>query len=127
MAVSDPYPARSYWEGSGLARLIGGFLAGPAAFGISLMANYSLVKPACAAGSTLVLTAVSVGALAVTCAGALVSWRCWQQLHDLGTTEGGRIVDRSYFIAVTGMVLNGFFVLLIAVMIVPHYVLSPCE
>ena len=127
MAVSNPYPARSYWEGGGLVALIAGFLAGPAAWGLSLMANYSLVKPACAAGSTVVLTAISISALAVTCAGAAISWRCWLKLRGVGTTGGGRIVDRSYFAALVGMVLNSFFVLLIAVSVVPHYVLSPCE
>jgi hypothetical protein len=127
MAVSEPYSARSYWEAGGLAALVGAFLAGPAAWGLNLMVNYSLVKPACAAGSPLVLTAVSVAALAVTCAGAVGSWRCWLKLRDVGTTEGGRIVDRSYFVALAGIVLNLFFVLLISVSVVPHFVLSPCE
>ena len=127
MAVTDPFPARNYWEGAGLALLIGGFLAGPTAWGLNLMVNYSLVKPACAAGSPVILTVVSLAALAVTAAGALVSWRCWRRLQDGATTEGGRIVDRSYFVAVAGMVLNLFFILLIAVTIVPHYVVSPCE
>ena len=127
MAVTDPYPARTYRDGSGLALLLGGFLAGPVAFGLNLMVNYSLVQPACAAGSPFVLTAVSLGALAATCTGAGISWRCWQQLRQFGTIEGGRTVDRSYFVALTGTVLNGFFVLLIAVMAVPHFVVSPCE
>ena len=127
MAVIEPFPARSYWDGAGLALLIAGFLAGPTAWGLNLMVNYSLVKPVCAAGSPWVLTAVSAAALGTTCAGAIVSWRCWLRLRDDGNTEGARTVDRSYFIAVTGMVLNAFFILLITVSIVPHYVVSPCE
>jgi hypothetical protein len=127
MAVTEPFPARSHWEGAGLAMLIGGFLAGPAAWGLNLMVNYSLVKPACAAGSAFILTVVSLIALAVTGAGGLVSWHCWQQLRAGGTGAGGRIVDRSYFVALVGVALNLFFVLLIAVSTVPHFVLSPCE
>jgi hypothetical protein len=127
MAVSEPFAARHHWDGAGLAMLVGAFLAGPAAWGFNLLVNYSLVKPACAAGSPFLLTAVSVAALAVTIAGAMVSWRCWLGLREAGTTEGGRVADRSYFLAVTGMVLNGFFVLLIAISTVPHFVVSPCE
>jgi len=127
MAVIEPFPARSYWDGAGLAMLVGGFLAGPTAWGLNLMVNYSLVKPACSAGSPWVLTVVSVVALVTTCAGALVSRRCWLRLRDGGNAQGGRTIDRSYFIALAGMVLNVFFVLLIAISIVPHYVVSPCE
>ena len=127
MAVTGPLDARSHWEGAGLAMLIVGFLAGPAAWGLNLMVTYSLVKPACAAGSPFMLTAVSIGALAATVAGAVVSWRCWLRLRTAGTTEGGRIVDRSRFLALSGLVLNLFFVLLIVVTAVPHFVLSPCE
>src|SRR5687767_13510588 len=109
MAVSEPLPARQHWDGAGLAMLVGAFLAGPSAWGLNLLLNYSLVKPACAAGSVFVLTAVSVAAILMTIAGGFVSWRCWLGLRESGTTEGGRVVDRSYFLAVTGMVLNAFF------------------
>lgn len=127
MAVTDLLPARSHWDGAGLAMLVGGFLAGPAAWGLNLMVNYSLVKPVCATGSPFILTAVSIAALALTLTGAFASWRCWLRLRDAGTGEGGKVVDRSYFLALTGMVLNMFFVLLIAVSTVPHFVVSPCE
>jgi hypothetical protein len=127
MVVTNPFPAREYWDGAGLAMLLGGFLAGPTAWGVNLMVNYSLVKPACSAGSSLILTVVSLLAIAATSGGALVSWHCWRRLRHGGTTEGGQVVDRSYFIAVMGMVLNLFFVLLLVVSTVPHVVLSPCE
>ena len=123
----EPFAARSHWDGAGLAMLVGGVLAGPSAWGLNLMANYSLVKPACAAGSSSVLTAVSIGALGATIAGMALSWRCWRRLRDGGTIAGGRVVDRSYFLAVVGVILNAFFVLLIGVSAVAQFVVSPCE
>jgi len=127
MAVVEPLAARSHWDGAGLAMLLGAVLAGPAAWGLNLMVNYSLVKPACAAGSSFVLAAVSMGAVGASVAGIVLSWRCWRRLRHAGTTEGGRVVDRSYFLALLGVVLNAFFVLLISVSAVALFVVSPCE
>jgi hypothetical protein len=122
-----PAAAESEWDQRGLVLLLAGVFAGPAAWGFHLMIAYSLVKPACAAGAPYILTIVTAAAVLVTAAGLAASWRCWDRLRHAGAPEGGTTIDRSYFLAVAGLVLNTFFLLLLAVSLVPQVVLSPCE
>ena len=123
----DSTPARQYWDDIGLVKLLTGVFAGPLAWGLNLEVNYSLVKWACASGRVPLLTLVSIVALIVVMAGFALSWRCWRELDDRARLHGGRVVDRSYFLAVSGLGLNALFALLIATSMSLHGIVSPCE
>jgi hypothetical protein len=125
MAV-ETYVSREYWEERGLALLWFAFLAGPAALFANLFAGYALVKWACASGHTLVLTAIDIAMLGLALAGAWVGWWCRERLRD-ATEHGGRIIDRSYFLAIVGVGLGLVNALLILMQAYPHLILSPCE
>jgi len=125
MAV-ETYPSRDYWEQRGLALLWFAVLAGPAALFANQLAGYALVKWACASGHTFVLTAIAVAMLGVALAGAWVGWRCRERLRD-ATEYGGRIIDRSYFLAIVGIGLALVNALVIVMQAYPHFLLSPCE
>lgn len=125
MAVDaqEPY---AYWEHRGLMLLWFAVLAGPLAVALNMGAGYALVKWSCATGHAGVLTAISAAALAVALAGAWAGWRCREQLRD-ATEYGGRIVDRSYFVALVGIGLSLLTALVVVMQAYPHFVLSPCE
>jgi hypothetical protein len=125
MAV-ETYPSRDYWEQRGLALLWFAVLAGPAALFANLFAGYALVKWACASGHAFVLTAIDIAMLALALAGAWVGWTCRVRLRD-ATEYGGRIIDRSYFVAIVGIGLALINALLIVMQAYPHFILSPCE
>ena len=125
MAV-DTYPSGEYWEQRGLALLWFAVLAGPGALFANLFAGYALVKWACASGHTFLLTAISVAALGLSLAGAWVGWTCRERLRN-ATEYGGRIIDRSYFLAIVGIGLALVNALLIVMQAYPHFLLSPCE
>ena len=101
-------------------------LAGPAAIFANQFAGYALVKRACASGHTYVLTGIAVAMLGLAVAGACVGWACRARLRD-ANEYGGRIIDRSYFLAIVGIGLALVSTLLIALQAYPHFVLSPCE
>jgi hypothetical protein len=120
------HEARTYWEDRGLLLLWIAALAGPAAWTFNQLVGYALVKPSCAGGSSLLLTLIAAAALAVTVGGTWIGWSCLARLR--GATEtGGRIEDRSYFLAVAGIALNALIGLLIVTAAVATFVLSPCE
>ena len=125
MAV-ETYPRRDYWEQRGLALLWFAVLAGPAAVATNQFAGYVLVKWACASGHTAVLTGIAIGTLALALAGAWVGWTCLTRLRE-GTESGGRIIDRSYFVAIVGIGLALITAFLIVMQAYPHFILSPCE
>jgi len=125
MAV-ETYRSRDYWEQRGLALLWFAVLAGPAALFANQFAGYALVKWACASRRTYVLTGIAIVMLGVALAGAWVGWMCRSRLRD-ATESGGRIIDRSYFVAIVGIGLALITAFLIVMQAYPHFILSPCE
>jgi hypothetical protein len=118
--------ARTYWERSGLWLLWIAVLSGPAAWAFNQLVGYALVKPSCAGGSLLPLTLVSAIALAIAAAGLSIAWSSLVKLRGAEET-GGRLEDRSYFMALGGVALNLLLGLLIATAAISPLFLSPCE
>jgi hypothetical protein len=118
--------AQSYWEHVGLMRLVGGFLLAPFAWLVDLQVSYAMVKWACENDRRDLLLLMPLGSLAMVGAATWLVWSCWTKLQG-ADEEGGRMEDRSYFIAVSALALNAVFALLILTSIAPRYFLSPCE
>jgi hypothetical protein len=119
--------ARPYWDDVGLVKLLGGVVIGPVAWGLNLQINYSLVKWACASGVPATLPMFSALALALVSCGVVVSWRCMSRLRGRADLNGSRVIDRSYFLAVTGLALSALCALLIVTSGALHLIVSPCE
>ena len=115
-----------YWDHRGALVLWTAVLLGPAAGALDMFINYALVKPVCANGNKALLTLVSVGALIVVGFGAWIAWTCLTRLRE-ATDEGGRTIDRSYFMALGAMALNVMMGILIGTIAVHQFILSPCE
>jgi hypothetical protein len=124
--VVDTERHYGYWEQRGLLLLWFALLAGPAAVALNMLVGYALVKWVCASGHKNVLTLISIGTVVLAVAGAWVAWTCRQQLRD-ANEHGGRIIDRSYFVAIVAMGLATINALLIVMQAFPRFVLSPCE
>lgn len=95
-----------------MKRLAFAFFAGPVALLIDQGLGYPLVKPACAAGTQMMLVAVSALALVVALSGALAG--------------RARLADRP-FVATIGIGLNVLVAGFIVFATIPQFVLSPCE
>jgi uncharacterized membrane protein (DUF4010 family) len=117
---------RRYWQGAGLALLWFAVLAGPVAMAVNQFMGYVLVKWVCASGHKNLLTAISLATLLLATTGAWVGWTCRERVRD-AKEHGGRIVDRSYFVAIVAVGLAAITALLIVLQAFPRFVLSPCE
>jgi hypothetical protein len=115
-----------YWDHRGAVLLWIAVLLGPAAGALDMFISYAMVKPVCASGNTGLLTLISFGALAVVVGGAWLARSCRSRLRD-ATEEGGRTIDRSYFMATGALALNVVIGILIVTIAVHQFVLSPCE
>ena len=125
MAVTES-ARRSYWEGRGLLWLWASMLAGPFAWVFDQGLSYPSVKPSCFNASEAPLLVIAALSLAIAAAGASIGWWCLQQVRD-GRDDGGRVVDRSYFMAVVAIGFNVLIALLIVTATAPIFLLSPCE
>ncbi len=121
------HEARSYWEDQGLLLLIGGLLLAPFAWLFEMQVSYAMVKWACEHDRRGLIMAMPVGSLTLVGLAAWMSWSCWTKLRGAAREEGGRMEDRSYFLALAGLAMSAIFALLILVSVTPRIVLSPCE
>jgi hypothetical protein len=119
--------AQDYWENRGLLLLWTSMLAGPVAFGLNLQIGYALVKWACSREQAFVLTVVAAVTFAAAIAGAALGWSCFGEVRSEADEQGGRVIDRSYFMALVAIGLNLLLALLIATSAVHQFIVSPCE
>jgi hypothetical protein len=119
--------ARTYWEAQGLMLLWASVLLAPSALILDLGIGYPLVKWTCANGASGVLVLISAASLLTTAAGVWLGSSLLQRLRGIATDDGGRQVDRSYFLAVLGIGLNILSALVILAAAIPQLIVNPCE
>lgn len=110
-----------------LALAAGAFLA-PMAWALQLQINYSLTQTVCENGQEWMLHLVSLAALFLAAAGAAIAWWTWSRLTSGSTLEGEdpRRAGRR-FVALGGLGLSLFFLLVIVAMDLPNWWLSACH
>ena len=116
-----------YGERKRLGLLAAAFLAGPLAWSINQGLGYAVIKPVCADRATYVLWLIALGTFALAATGVLGGWHCLRAAGAGAVEDGGRAVDRSYFLAGLAIAFNGLIALLILTSVIPQFLLSPCE
>jgi hypothetical protein len=106
---------------------VGLVLAAPVAWFVQMQTNYTLVGWACAHGSSLVLHAVTVLALAASAGAGLAAWRAWRRFGVEGDDAGGDPAARSRFMAATAALTSAMFFLVILAQGIAPVIQSPCQ
>jgi hypothetical protein len=107
--------------------LWGGLFAGPVAFLLNLQVSYMLVPWACSTGHHFVLYLAMLGASLISALGGLGAWRGWQQMGKGWPDGSGGTGSRNRFMAVMGITLSIFFLLIILAQGIPNFILNPCQ
>lgn len=134
-----PAPYRGH---VGLSTLWFGLLAPPAAWSIQIVVSYSLASLVCFphdtplaapvfTGTWWILLAINAAALAATVAAILVAYRAWHaSLRDRPSDSAASALEsgagRSRFMAISGILLGGGFVVLSIFMISTLFVVPLC-
>jgi hypothetical protein len=114
-------------SGPGLASLFVGVLIAPVTWAIQMQLNYTLVRRGCIDGSSLALSLVASVSLLITVIGAAISWHSLQQAKQELPTESGGLRNRSQFMAILGLMMNGLFFLVILAQGIATGVFHPCQ
>ena len=114
-------------SGPSLASLFTGVLISPVTWAIQMQLNYTLVRRGCIDSSSLALSLVSVVSLVITVIGAAISWHNLQQSKQELPTEAGGLRNRSQFMAILGLMMNGLFFLVILAQGIATRVFHPCQ
>jgi hypothetical protein len=117
-SIPDAREIRSLWIG---------LLVPPLACLANLEITYALVPTACSTGNMTPVHLVNLVYLLVAAWAGLVAWRWWDAVGKAWpNAEGGRPA-RTRFLAGVGVLVSGYFVLVIIGMWIPDFVLHPCQ
>jgi hypothetical protein len=104
-----------------------GLLLAPIAFLINLELAYALVPTACSSRNEVPVHLVHLACLLLTIYGLMTAWRSWKVTGATWPGEQGDPLSRSRFMALTGMLVSGMFLLVIVAQWIPTFVLDPCQ
>ena len=117
-AVPDASHIRALWIG---------LLLAPVAFLINLEVAYAFVPAACSARNELPIHLTHLACLLLTLFGLLTAWRSWKLTGAAWPGEQGDPLARSRFMAGTGLLVSGMFLLVVVAQWIPSLVLDPCQ
>jgi hypothetical protein len=103
-----------------------GILIGPISWALDQQISYSLVAHSCSTGHFYLMHVFTAVFLLLALSGALVAVANLGRTRE-ATIEGGRVADRSRFMAVVGVGASLGWAILIIAMAVPRFILSPCD
>jgi hypothetical protein len=112
---------------TGIAGLAYGFVGAPLSALIMQAVGYASVQWACGHNNTITVQVVPVIFLLLALIGLWLSWRDWSSVGRLTRAEGPTISERTRFVALSGLILSAFSVVLILAMWIPMIVFDPCQ
>jgi hypothetical protein len=116
--LNPPLPLFAQWYG---------VLVGPLVFGFDLVVSYALVPHACSTGHWYVLHAMTVACLLVIFSGWFTSWALLRRIPRDMPERGDKLMSRARFMALAGLMLSGFSIVLVIANELPRFLMSPCD
>lgn len=107
-------------------RLMFIFFAPPAAWVIQLVVGYGLVSLACISGSKSAFYGLSIAVGAVVLAAGLLSFAAWRRRGERDGDHLSASAPPQDFVALMGVLLAAFFLLLIVATLLYGIPLNPC-
>jgi len=104
-----------------------GVLGPPIVWFIFLQVNYILATSACLRTRNSALAAVAAAAILLSAAAGVAAWRSWRTAGASSETEQGGLVVINRFIALLGLGMSAFFILLLIASAIPIFVFQTCE
>jgi len=104
-----------------------GITAGPIAWAIELTVSYAIVKRVCASRNDVVLHLITILSLAIVAGGGLLSGNAYQRTAQDRPTDGSSPRQRARFMAILGLALSGFFLVVIIASALPNWVIDACQ
>jgi hypothetical protein len=101
-------------------------LLGPVASLTNLTVSYALVPEACERGTKLALHLSALVCFAACLGGALLAWRIAMSFVPQGPVPD-RMIERTRWLAIAGVVLCVFSALVIVAMEIPNVILRSCD
>ena len=112
---------------TGIAGLAYGLLGAPLSALIMQAVAYAGVQWACGHNNPILVHLIPVMFLLLAVIAVWLCWRDWSTVGRITRAEGQTVIDRTRFIALSGLILSAFSVVLILGMWLPMIVFDPCQ
>jgi hypothetical protein len=107
-----------------------GILGAAGSWALHLVVNYALVPAACSAGMSFLMYLNIPIFLGVALFAGFLSWRGWASVRGMDPENGNGerlMVHRVRFMALSGLAMSAFFLMVIIAQSVPIIIQDPCE
>jgi hypothetical protein len=111
----------------GVAGLAYGFVGAPLAALYMQAIAYAGVQWSCGHRNPITVHVIPVVFLLLGVIALWLSWRDWTVVGRLTRAEGATLSERTRFLAISGLLLSGFSVVLILALWLPMFVFNPCQ
>jgi hypothetical protein len=111
----------------GIAGLAYGLVGAPTCALIMQAVAYNGVHWACGHNNIILVHLVPVVFVLFAVVGVWLAWRDWNLVGRLSRADGPTVADRTRFIALSGLILSSFSVVLILAMWLPLVIFDPCQ
>ena len=103
------------------------FIAGPAIVAAEQQANFVLVRQACSMQRNVALYVVTIVAMLLTIATAMIALSIWRRAGAAWPTEESDLANRIRFISVLGILSSGMSFLVILAQGIATVNFDPCQ
>jgi hypothetical protein len=111
----------------GIFGLMYGAIAGPLAALYMQAIAYAGVQWACGHRNPITVHVIPVVFILLGVIAVWLSWRDWNAVGRITRAEGATISDRTRFVALSGLMLSSFSVVLMLALWLPMIVFNPCQ
>lgn len=124
---SEPPALSRFDRWPGILGLAYGLVGAPLSALLMQVSAYAGVQWACGHGTVAVVHIIPAIFIALAGAAAWISWRDWTTVGRIGRAENATITDRTRFVAVAGIVLSLYSIVIILAMWLPLVIFDPCQ
>src|SRR3954471_7296870 len=112
---------------TGIAGLVYGFVGAPLSALYMQVSAYAGVQWSCGHRNPITVHLVPVIFLLLAVIALWLSWRDWTAVGRLTRAEGATITERTRFVALSGVILSAFSIVLMLGLWLPMIVFNPCQ
>ena len=124
---SEPPALSRYDRWPGILGLAYGLVGAPISALLMQVLSYAGVQWACGHRTVAVVHIIPATFIVLAAAAAWISWRDWTTVGRIGRAENATITDRTRFVAVVGIVLSMYSIVIILAMWLPLVIFDPCQ
>jgi len=104
-----------------------GFLGAPTVWALEFIISYAITQHACSTGQHWELYLLSLISGSLAGGATFIALRNLRLTSEKDSSDGGTPLDRTRFMAISGLMISAFFVMVIIAEAVPRFILSPCD